>query len=459
MASRIASKSSVIPGLFEALTKRSLVKNIYPESQEFRNKLSQMLTKPAVVYAGFDATSDSLHVGNLVSLMSLMHFQRHGHQVICVIGDATTTIGDPSGHTKDREKIDRNEIEHNSKCIKNNLEQIFHNHIQYFKPSKSVSSSFHEPIIINNSTWYHDIKAVDFVSDIFREVRVGGLLHKKSIAERLKSPQGMNMSEFCYQIFQAYDWMQLRALYDCRLQVGGSDQAGNIYTGHEFIKKYMGASDAIGILAPLLVDNETGKKLGKSTTGSKKSVWLSRAKTSPYNLFQYFHQTSDSDVKKLLDIFTFYDDTVIEDLIYSHLKKPEDIWFCQRKLAEQVCKLVHGESGLDSAKRLTHAFHSKSPLEIGLLSEDELYELFEHESIIHILHREGLRVSDLMRKTNCFKSDMDAERLVRGGGLRLNGQRVESFNVPITSDIILANGITLMRVGKKNHFLFKWTNS
>lgn len=462
MASSIAAattRPTVIPGLFEKLTKRNLISNIYPESQEYRDKLNRALTNRVSVYAGFDATSDSLHVGNLVTLMNLMHFQRHGHQVICVIGDATTTIGDPSGHTRDREKIDRKTIKHNVDCIESNLKNLFDNHMQHFAPTKLGRTTIQEPIIVRNSLWYNDKNAVDFVSNIFREVRVGGLLHKKSISERLKSPNGMSMSEFCYQIFQAYDWMRLRELYDCRLQIGGSDQAGNIYTGHDMIKKSIGATDSIGLLTPLLTDSETGKKLGKSTTGSGKSVWLSKTKTSPYNLYQYFHRTPDADVRKLLYTFTFYEDRAVEDLIYDNLKKSEDIWYCQRKLAEQVCLLVHGETGLKSAKKITHAFHTRSPYEIGLLSDEELNELFEEDSIIHILHREGLRVLDLIRKANCFKNDFEAERLIRGGGLRLNGHRVESFNVPVTNDLILANGITLMRVGKKNHFLFKWTNS
>lgn len=451
---------TVLPGLFDKLLRRALVHKIYPESPEYRENLNEILAKPTTVYAGFDATSDSLHVGNLVTIMSLFHFQRHGHRVICVIGDATTMIGDPSGHSRDRDKLDRKTVLYNANRIESSLKQLFENHISSFKAEKSLNQiNYQRPIIVKNSSWYHRENVVDFVSDIFREVRVGGLLHKRSISERLNSGAGLSMSEFCYQIFQAYDWLQLRKLYDCRLQVGGSDQAGNIYTGHDFIKKYMGEKDSIGLLAPLLTDSETGKKLGKSTTDSSKAVWLSRHRTSPYNLFQFFHRTPDRDVEKLLKIFSLYEDSVIEDLIYKHLKKPEDVWFCQRKLAEQVCLLVHGEAGLNSAKKITHAFYTKSPEEIGLLTDDELNQLFDEGSIIHLLHREGLRVIDLIKRANCFKNDLDAERVISGGGLRINGSRVASFNVPITNDLILNNGVTLMRVGKKNHFLFKWTNT
>lgn len=440
--------------LVDKLFRRQLLGCIYPDSPEYLSKLKQCIKRPVAVYAGFDATSSSLHVGNLATIMNLIHFQSHGHRVVCVIGDATTQVGDPSGHDHDRKKIDRNVITRNAESIEETLKRLFANHTQYFKP---VTSEPQKPIFVRNSQWYKGIEAVDFIGEIFREVRVGPLLHKKSISERLKTNVGMNMSEFCYQIFQAYDWLQLRKLYNCRLQIGGSDQAGNIYTGYDLIKKCTGETDSIGLLAPLIV-SDSGKKLGKSADSNiqQDNIWLRPEKTSPYKLYQFFQRTPDKDVEKFLKIFSLYDERTIEDLIQTHLKKPEDVWYCQRKLAEHVCQLVHGEAGLESARRITHAFYQRNPLDIAKLSDEELKQLFDEDSVVHMLHRDGLSILDLIRATKCFKSDLDAERVISAGGFWLNGARVTSFNVPITEDLIIGNGITVLRVGKRNYYLIKW---
>lgn len=458
MSSQIANKgiSSLSNCLLEKLLKRNLIGSIYPDSDEYKHKLKTLISRPTTVYAGFDATSDSLHVGNLATLMNLVHFQRHGHRVICVIGDATTQIGDPSGHSHDRKKIDDNTIKNNAAALVKTIKTIFNNHQLYFKPNEAQKVDMIEPMIIRNSLWYRDKNVIDFVGQVFREVRVGGLLHKKSIQERLKTNEGMNMSEFCYQIFQAFDWLELRRRYNCRLQLGGADQAGNIYTGHDIIKKITRDTDAIGLLAPLITNTATGKKLGKSSDKAQASIWLNPTKTTPYQLYQFFHRTPDNDVENFLKVFTLLDDKNIEDLIFNRLKKSDDIWFCQRKLAENVCQLIHGDSGLNSAKRLTHTFFHKNPEDIAALSDSELYQLFEQDSIIQLVHRNTLTVLDLVRKANCFNDDMDAERLISAGGLWLNGHRVTSFNVPITTDLIIGNGVTVMRAGKKNYYLFKW---
>lgn len=326
--------------LLDILTKRSLLGNIYPESESFRARAKEMLMEPQTVYAGFDATSSSLHVGNLATIMNLIHFYQQGHRVICVVGDATTQIGDPSGHTRDRKKLDKNLVEKNAICIEDTLKLLFTNYNSHFRQDGDKAEL---PMIVRNSQWYSGKNVIDFVSDVFREVRVGSLLHKKSISERLKTPHGMNMSEFCYQIFQAYDWIELYYKYQCRFQVGGSDQAGNIYTGHDIIKKMVNSSDSFGFLTPLITHSKTGKKLGKSSDSLRSNTWLRPELTSPHDLYQFFHKTPDNCVEKFLNVFTFYEESYIEDLINNHLRNSQDIWYCQRKLAESVCKLVHGE--------------------------------------------------------------------------------------------------------------------
>lgn len=450
--------------LLDKLLRRSLIEGIYPESEIYRNKLKCKLNKPTTIYAGFDATSSCLHVGNLVTIMNLLHFRRHGHRVVCLIGDATTQIGDPSGHTKDRKHIDRDIIDENANSLHETLKRLFRNSLTCFdqpsgellKVSQPESKiDLPEPVIVRNSEWYQGVQVVDFVSKIFRQVRVGPLLHKKSISERLQSHEGINMSEFSYQIFQAYDWHVLRKRYDCQLQIGGSDQAGNIYTGHAFIKKQDESHDAIGLLTPLIL-TESGKKLGKSSS-DQKNIWLKSSLTSPYQLYQYFVRTPDKDVERFLKIFSHFGEPKIEQLIQTNLKKKSDVWYCQKRLASHVCALVHGLEGLESANRITNAFFNKDPLEIANLSDDEMDELFESNSMIKLLHQEDMTVRDLLHRAGCFKNDIEAEQVIAAGGLWINGAQVSSFNVPVTTDLIIGNDVTVMRVGKKNYFLFKWS--
>lgn len=344
--------------LFDKLLRRGLISGIYPESLEYRTKLKGILSSPATVYTGFDATANSLHVGNLATIINLLHFQQYGHQVICVIGDATTLVGDPSGHTKDRQKIEKSVILDNANFIEETLRRLFTNFKSFFKSSHIQQIDMKEPIFVRNSIWYDNENVIQFVSDMFRHVRVGPLLHKKSIRERLETQNGMNMSEFCYQIFQAYDWMELRKRYDCTLQIGGADQGGNIYTGHDMIKKCLGKTDSIGLLAPLITSSKTGKKLGKSTEKANSSIWLRDGLTSPFDLYQFFQRTTDADVEKFLRVFSFYDDEFIDDILKKYFKNKQDVWYCQRKLAEHACLLVHGEEGLTAAKSKTDALFS-----------------------------------------------------------------------------------------------------
>ena len=342
--------------LLDKLLRRGLISGIYPESDGFRDKLRGLLrNNTATIYAGFDATATSLHVGNLVALINLLYFQRHGHRVICVIGDATAKVGDPSGHTRDRKVIAKDVIANNAQSIEQTLKRIFRNFNDHILPTvpTETTQALTQPIILRNSAWYNDKQVVDFVSDTFRMVRVGSILHKTSIRERLATQEGINMAEFSYQIFQAYDWLELRKRYDCRLQLGGSDQGGNIYTGHDLIKKCLGEKDSIGLLTPLITSGKSGKKLGKSTGKPQDGIWLNAEQSSPFDLYQFFHRTPDKNVEMFLKVFSFLDDSHIEDLIKNHLRVREDIWFCQRKLAEQVCLLVHGVEGLNTAKSMT----------------------------------------------------------------------------------------------------------
>lgn len=352
--------------LLDRLLRRGLISGIYPESQEYREKLRRLLVRPVAVYTGFDATSSSLHVGNLATIVSSLYFYSHGHQVICVIGDATAQIGDPAGHTRDRRRMDKTVISDNAESLEATLRTLFDNYRSHFFGGGTSARNQHcppleaikPPIFLRNSEWYQDRNVIDFIDEVFREVRVGGLLHKKSIQDRLKTKEGMNMAEFSYQIFQAFDWLELTRRHNCLLQIGGNDQQGNIYTGHDLIKKRLKRTDSIGLLAPLITNNK-GKKLGKTTEKSNSAIWLHPNQTSPFDLYQFFHRTPDSDVEKFLKVFSFHDEDRIDELIKTRLGDKSDIWHCQRKLAEHVCLLVHGRDGLEEARVLTESTYHK----------------------------------------------------------------------------------------------------
>lgn len=325
--------------LYETLCRRQLLSSIYPESVEYRDKLKSLLEKPCTVYCGFDATSDCLHVGHLSVFMTLAQFYLHGHQTICLIGDATARVGDPSGHDKDRVPLLKGAVETNAAAIEDTIDRLYNNLETFVRRQGYPATELKKPMLIRNSQWYNDNNVIDFMTEAFRYVRVGSLLHKKHIQERVKSSTGINMSEFSYQIFQAYDWLKLRELYDCKLQVGGSDQGGNIYTGHDLIKKISNKTDSIGILAPLILGKK-GKKLSK--TEGKGNIYMSAERTPPRNLYNFFHSTPDSEIDRYLRIFTLYDEDTIDQFMRNDSKKPDDIWFCHKRLAESVCQLVHG---------------------------------------------------------------------------------------------------------------------
>lgn len=289
---------------------------------------------PQCIYAGFDPTADSLHIGNLLVLMNLLHWQRGGHQVIALVGGATGLIGDPSHRTNERDQLDQDIINSNIAGIRKNIETIFENHEKYFYKEESFPL---KPVtIVNNIDWYNNVNVIDFVRSVGRHFRMGTMLIKSSVESRLKSDSGMSFTEFTYQIFQAYDWLCLFKKYNCRFQVGGSDQLGNIVAGHELISR-ASKKDVFGLTLPLIT-SEGGKKFGKSLGNA---VWLSPKKSSSFQLYQFFIRTTDADVENYLKLFTFLSLNYIKQLMIEHQAKP-DLRKAQKILAENVTLLVHG---------------------------------------------------------------------------------------------------------------------
>ncbi|XP_033117961.1 tyrosine--tRNA ligase, mitochondrial-like isoform X2 [Anneissia japonica] len=431
------------------LHQRGLFKDIFPNSSD---ELAKLLTSsPQTVYCGFDPTAPSLHIGNLLAIITLIHCQRAGHNSIVLIGGATALIGDPSGKTKERDPISLQEVTENVQNIENNLQTIFKNHEKYiWKQSKQL-----QPIrILNNSEWYDGKNVVDFMSNFGRHLRMGTMLGRKSVKSRLESPQGLSLSEFSYQTFQAYDFLHLHKQYGCRIQFGGSDQMGNIMTGYELIDRLKGPSASVyGITLPL-VTTTAGHKLGK-TAGN--AVWLNPQKTSEFELYQYFIQLPDKVVKKYLELFTFISLEEISSIMQRHHSRPEKRQ-AQKKLAEHVSRLVHGEEGLSKAQRLTDALYGSSGLEaLEKLNENEAEELFQGAFISRVILEPGMSIMDVVEKVKCLPPGGIGERTIREGGLYINNNRVTNPNqVLLKGEHILKNNLTFIRVGKKNYYIVKW---
>ncbi|CAL1674630.1 unnamed protein product [Lasius platythorax] len=430
------------------LHERGMYEDIFPTTST--DKILDLLNKsPQCVYAGFDPTADSLHVGNLLILMNLLHWQRAGHQVVALVGGATGLIGDPSHRKNERVEMEKYLIEENLKSITRNIETIFNNHQNYFWKNKQ--EHLKPPIIVNNLDWYTNVNVIEFVRGIGKYFRMGTMLGRASVESRLNSDTGMSFTEFTYQVFQAYDWFQLMKKYKCRFQIGGSDQMGNIMSGYDLITK-TGKEEVYGITLPLITA-EGGKKFGKSLLNA---VWLSPTKSSSFQLYQYFIRIKDSDIERFLKLFTFIPLNKITEIVDAHMKNPEDRR-AQKLLAEQVTLLVHGEDGLLAAKRASAALYDQSIESFVRMNASELADVFEHATIVDILSEPGLTVYDLAKKAKCFKTDHDAQRIITAGGFYVNHQRITNLNEVVVPGIhILSNNLSLLRVGKKTYHIIRW---
>nr|CAD7430564.1 unnamed protein product [Timema monikensis] len=375
------------------LKERGMLQDIFPDnsSQEIIDLLN---SGQQCVYAGFDPTAQSLHIGNLLVLVNLLHWQRAGQRVVALVGGATGLIGDPSGRTNERIALD--------------------------------------PSFLN---------AVDLVGQIGRHFRMGTMLSRHSVQSRLASEGGMSFTEFCYQIFQAYDWLQLLQKYDCRFQVGGNDQMGNIMSGHDLISR-LTKTKVYGLTLPLIT-SESGDKFGKS---SGSAIWLDSRKTSPFQLYQFFIRVKDSDVGKLLKLFSFEPPGTIDEFVQKHQTKPE-LRIAQKKLAEQVTLLVHGEEGLRSALQSSATLYEGSLEALGKLNTSELSHMFEGATVCELLLEPGTTLLDLALRAKCFATEGDARRIISAGGFYINQQRAMNIDEVLSATThILPNNVSLVRV-------------
>uniref|UniRef100_A0A3Q2HFH3 Tyrosine--tRNA ligase n=1 Tax=Equus caballus TaxID=9796 RepID=A0A3Q2HFH3_HORSE len=420
-------------GLLAAQKARGLFKEFFPD-RGTKIELPELFDRrtaghlPQTIYCGFDPTADSLHVGHLLTLLGLFHFQRAGHNVIALVGGATARLGDPSGRTKEREALDAERVQSNARALRRELETLAAHHQQLFTNGRTWGSF----TVLDNSSWYQQQHLVDFLAAVGGHFRMGTLLSRQSVQTRLKSPEGMSLAEFLYQVLQAYDFYYLFQRYGCRVQLGGSDQLGNIMSGYEFIHKLTG-EDVFGITVPLITN-----------------------KTSPFELYQFFVRQQDDSVERYLKLFTFLPLPEIDHIMQQHVKEPEK-WGPQKRLAAEVTKLVHGQEGLDSAKRCTQALYHSSIDALEVMSDQELKELFKEASFSELVLDPGTSVLDTCRKANAIPDGPRGYRMITEGGVSINHRQVTNpESVLVVGQHILKNGLSLLKIGKRNFYIIKW---
>lgn len=400
-------------------------------------QLRERLQVPSVVYAGFDPTSVSLQAGNYVAIMALCHFQRCGHRVIALVGGATGMIGDPSGKTSERTLLTAEQVRQNAEGIRENLSRF----LDFNHPTAPAA-------IVNNHDWFQQFTLIDFLRDVGKHFRMGAMLDKESVRSRLGSESGMSFTEFSYQLLQAYDFLHLYDTRQCVLQIGGSDQWGNITAGTDLIRKLRGG-EAYGLTIPLICDS-AGQKFGKSAGNA---MYLDQRKTSCYSFYQFFIRTLDSDVLRYLKAFTFLSLEEIAAIEAEFTASPEKRT-AQRRLAEEVTRAVHGEAGLKSAQRASAVLFGES---MEGLRADDLAEIFADVASTELPRTavDGAAVLDVVTAAGVCKSKGEARRLIESGGLYINNCRVGGLAATVRPSDIVDGRIVVLRSGKRSFHLVK----
>lgn len=418
--------------VIDVLKERGFIEAITSE------ELSVLTQKPIKVYCGFDPTADSLHLGNLVAIMGLAWFQRFGHTPVAIIGGATGMIGDPSGKSSERPLLGEAAIQHNLTGIKKNLEQILD--FQHLTA---------KPIILNNFDWFKNFSFIQFLRDIGKLFRIGPMLAKENVRTRLNSEEGMSFTEFSYQVLQGYDFLYLFENYDVTIQLGGGDQWGNIIAGTDLIRKVCG-KPAYGVTFPLLTRSD-GQKFGKSEKGA---IWLSSEKLSAYEFYQYLIRVEDADVIKLMRMLTFMD--LAEIRRYEKMMEQEDYVprIAQKRLAEEVTRIVHGEEKFKIALKVTERAAPGSQTQLDVESLESIASDMPNRQIAADLVIDQ-KLVDLLVNIGLQTSKSEARKLVRNGGVYLNNERIEDENLIIKKDHLIGQRLLLLAAGKKNKLLIR----
>jgi tyrosyl-tRNA synthetase len=428
----------------EELTWRGMVHDIMPETAE---TLSKGMTAG---YIGFDPTADSLHIGSLVQIMILMHFQRYGHKPYALVGGATGMIGDPSGKSAERNLLDSETLARNCTGLEDQLSKFLD-----FDSTKENAA-----VLVNNYDWMQSFSLIEFARDIGKHLTVNYMMAKDSVKKRLgtEAKQGMSFTEFTYQLIQGYDFLYLYQQHNCLLQMGGSDQWGNITTGTELIRRKM-SGKAYALTCPLITKAD-GTKFGKTESGN---VWLDRKKTSPYKFYQYWLNASDEDAEKYIKIFTFLTKDEIDALVTAHREAPHQR-LLQRKLAQEVTIMVHSEADVILAEQAAQILFGKATTEtLKTLDAQTLLDVFDGvpQAIVSadLLAGDGLSITDALAGTTGFlKSNGEARRSLKENSISVNKEKATEAKNITPADIICDRYVLLQR-GKKNYFLLVVTPS
>lgn len=423
----------------EEIKWRGMLHQIMPGTEELFDK------EQVTAYLGIDPTADSLHIGHLCGVMMLRHLQQAGHKPIALVGGATGMIGDPSGKSQERNLLDEETLAHNVSCIKKQL--------AHFLDFESDAPNRAE--LVNNYDWMKDFKFLDFARDIGKHITVNYMMAKDSVQKRLngEARDGLSFTEFTYQLLQGYDFLHLYQTKNCKLQMGGSDQWGNITTGTELIRRTLGAeAEAFALTCPLITKSD-GRKFGKTESGN---VWLDPKRTTPYTFYQFWLNVADDEAERYIKIFTSLSHEEIDAAIAEHRQDPGRRTL-QKLLGKEITTMVHSQKDYETAVEASNILFGKATKE-NLLKLDEatLLAVFEGVPMFEVDKDKvlGARAVDLLAETTkCFASKGEMRKLTQGGGVSVNKEKLDAFDREITSDDLINGKYIIVQRGKKNYFL------
>ena len=421
--------------LVQELRWRGMIQDIMPGTEELFEK--EMVSG----YIGFDPTSDSLHIGSLVPILLLVHLQKAGHKPFALLGGATGMVGDPSGKSEERNLLSEETLAFNIAGVKKQLSHF----LDFNSGAKNAAE------LVNNYDWFKNFNFLDFIRDVGKHITVNYMMAKDSVKKRIEGDTGMSFTEFTYQLVQGYDFYWLFQNKNCKLQMGGSDQWGNITTGTELIRRKTGG-EAFAFTCPLITKADGGK-FGKTEKGN---VWLDAKKTSPYQFYQFWLNASDEDAIKWIKIFTLLDPATVDDLIAEHANAPQ-LRTLQKALASELTKLVHSEADLNFAISATEILFGNATTEVlQSLNEEQLLQVMEGVPTVNVTLaqlNEGYDLVSLLADTQIFPSKGEARKMWQAGGLSINKEKISTEFTTVTTAQLLQGKYLLLQKGKKNYYL------
>ncbi|HET7117329.1 MAG TPA: tyrosine--tRNA ligase [Hanamia sp.] len=420
--------------LIAELRWRGLIQDMIPGTEE---RLCKELIS---AYVGFDPTADSLHIGSLIPIIVLVHLQKYGHKPIALVGGATGMVGDPSGKSEERNLLSKEILDKNVAAVKQQLSKFLD-----FNSDKLNAAE-----MVNNYDWFQNFSFLDFIRDVGKHISVNYMMAKDSVKKRLEGENGMSFTEFTYQLVQGYDFYWLYKNKNCKLQFGGSDQWGNIVTGTELIRRKAGG-EALAFTCPLLTKSD-GSKFGKSEKGN---IWLDAEKTSPYTFYQFWLNTADADAERFLKVFTFLSENEIKGLVQQHTGN-EHQRILQKKLAEELTCFVHSKNDYEFAVKASSILFSNDTAQtLKELNEQQLLQVMEGVPTVEIKkdRLNDLDLISLLTETKILPSKGEAKKMLAGGGIFINKEKINSIDEKINTTQLLNDKYLLIQKGKKNYYL------